>query len=152
MDMDEEFVPRTGYMELIEGSPFLADFYIGDIETPIKAIVQEFIKTVLEQEKPQLRLVYPHTTGYALTDARYCEGFRPKDPLTLRLYLNAFVPDDGSSIQYDISLSELIRNSFKRHPDVETVKAVYDALSKELQVIKDYMDNYKPEPDEEDDL
>ena len=148
--MDEEFVPRTGYMRLIEGEPFLADFNLGDIETPIKNIVQEFIRTVLEQEKPQLRLVYPHTTGKILTDAMYCEGFRPEDPLTLRLYLNAFVPDDGSSIQYDISLSELIKNSFKRSPTPEDMQVVHDALEKELQVIKDYIANYE-EPKDEDD-
>lgn len=149
--MKEESIMDVGRMELKEGQPLLADFCLGDIETPFKAIVQDFIKTVLEQEKPQLRLVYPHTTGHTLTDARHCEGFRPEDPLTLRLYLNAFVPDDGSSIQYDISLADLIKTSFRRHPTVETMQAVHDALAQQLVVIKDYIDNYKPEEDEEDD-
>jgi hypothetical protein len=144
-----ESIMDVGRMNLREGEPMLADFNLGDIETPIKKIVQDFIKVVLEQEKPQLRLVYPHTTGDAMVDAQYCEGFRPEDPLTLRLYLNAFVPDDGSSIQYDISLADLIKNSFGRFPKVETMQTVHDALAKQLEVLKDYMANYKPEPEEE---
>jgi len=144
-----ESITDVGRMKLREGEPMLADFNLGDIETPIKKIVQDFIKVVLEQEKPQLRLVYPHTTGDAMVDSQYCEGFRPEDPLTLRLYLNAFVPDDGSSIQYDISLAELIQNAFKRYPNMETMQVVHDALAKQLEVLKDYMANYKPEPEEE---
>jgi hypothetical protein len=144
-----ESIMDVGRMKLREGEPMLADFNLGDIETPIKKIVQDFIKLVLEQEKPQLRLVYPHTTGDAMVDSQYCEGFRPEDPLTLRLYLNAFVPDDGSSIQYDISLAELIQNAFKRYPNMETMQVVHDALAKQLEVLKDYMANYKPEPEEE---
>jgi hypothetical protein len=147
--MIEDSIMDVGRMKLKEGEPMLADFNLGDIETPIKKIVQDFVKVVLEQEKPQLRLVYPHTTGDAMVDAQYCEGFRPEDPLTLRLYLNAFVPDDGSSIQYDISLADLINNSLRRYPTVETMQAVHDALEKQLAVIKDYMENYKPEPDDD---
>lgn len=147
--MSEESIMDVGRMKLTEGEPELTGFVLGDIETPIKKLVQEFIKTVLEQEKPQLRLVYPHTTGNAMMDAQYCEGFRPEDPLTLRLYLNAFVPDDGSSIQYDISLADLIKTSFRRHPDVATMQAVHDALAVQLDMIKNYIENYKPEEDEE---
>lgn len=149
--MKEESIMDAGRMKLTEGEPSLTNFVLGDIETPIKKIVQEFIKTVLEQEQPQLRLVYPHTTGDAMIDAQFCEGFRPKDPLTLRLYLNAFVPDDGSSIQYDISLADLIKTSFRRNPDVATMQAVHDALAVQLDTIKNYIENYRPEVDEEDD-
>lgn len=140
------------YMELKEGEPSLAGFCLGDIETPIKLIVQDFIKLILDQEKPQLRLVYPHTTGDVLTDAKYSEGFRPEDPLTLRLYLNAFVPDDGSSIQYDISLAKLLKDAMKGKPKPETMQAVYDELEKQMRIIKDYIIDYvEPSEDDEDD-
>jgi hypothetical protein len=137
-------------MKWKEGSPLIMSFSLGDIETPILRIVQDFIKTCLEQEPPKLALVYPHTLGDPLVDGRYWEGFRPEDPLTLRLYLNSFLPDDGTNMTYEITIADLIQEAFKRNPTPETMQTVYDALEKQMRVIKDYIADYKPPVDEED--
>lgn len=137
-------------MEWKEGTPDIMDFSLGDIHTPMKRIVQEFIKICLEQEPPKLTLVYPHTLGDPLVDAQYWEGQRPEDPLTLRLFLNAFLPDDGTSMVYETTLGDLIKKSFHRDPTPETMQAVLDAMEKEMQVIREYMANYK-EPTDDDD-
>ena len=108
-------------MKWKEGSPLLTGFYLGDVETPIMKMVKDFIKVCLEGTPPKLALVYPHTTGDAWTDGRYWEGHRPEDPLTLRLYLNAFLPDDGTNILYETTLSELIQEAFKRQPKPEKI-------------------------------
>ena len=136
-------------MKWKEGSPLLDDFYVGDIEDHLRRVVQNFIKVCLEQNPPKLALVYPHTYGDPKVDCGYWEGFRPEDPLTLRLYLNSFLPDDGTSMTYEISLADLIQEAFKREPTPETMQTVYDALEKQMRVIKDYIADYKPPVDEE---
>lgn len=136
-------------MKWKEGSPLLEGFYIGDFETPIRNMVQEFIKICLDEAPPKLALVYLHTTGNPLIDGQYWEGFRPENPLTLRLYLNSFLPDDGTSIIYETTIPNLIQDSLKRNPDPKTMQAVYDELEKQMQVIKSHIDNYKEEDEDE---
>ena len=138
-------------MKLKEGRPDIMDFNLGDIDTPIKRVVQEFIRICLEQAPPKLTLVYPHTLGDPLTDAQYWEGQRPENPLTLRLFLDSFLPDDGTSMIYETTLDDLIQKSFYRNPTPETMQAVLDAMEKQMRVIKDYIADYKEPVDEEDD-
>jgi len=130
-------------MKWKEGRPDIMDFGVGDIETPFKRLMQSFITECLDAIPPKLALVYPHTTGNPIVDGGYWEGQRPTDPLTLRLYIGAFLPDDGTSIIYESTLPEMIQESFKRYPKPETMQEVYDALEKQMQVIKDYIANYK---------
>ena len=138
-------------MKWKEGTPDIMSFGLGDVHTPILKFMQNFIKHCIEDVPPKLALPYAHTTGDAWWDGMRWEGQQPDDPLTLRLYLGSFLPDDGTSMIYETTLGEMIQQSFERNPTPETMQAVLEAMEKQMRVIKDYIADYKEPVDEDDD-
>lgn len=138
-------------MKHTAGTPSLTNFGFWDYQSMLEKEVAIFIKTVLDQIPPEIELPYGLTTGNPVYDGGRSVGFRPNDPLTIRLYLKSFCPDDGTSIEYEDSVGAMIDRIIKWNPDKKTLEVLKESLSKEVEKIQLAIDNWvEHEEDDED--
>lgn len=128
-------------MKRINGTPNLSGFGFWDFQEALEKNIAHFIDTVLDQCPPKLHMAYGMTTGNAIRDGSSMYGFRPDDPLTVRLHIDCFCPDDGTSIQFDGSIGEMIDQVIKKNPTEETLQSIKIALLKEVEKIERAVEN-----------
>jgi len=133
-------------MKHVDGRPNLTGFGFWDVQTDLERKVASFIELVLKQCPPSVDMPYGFTCGDPIGDAQNSHGFRPENPLTVRLYIECFSPNDGSSIQYEDSIDSMINRVIKENPAKETLEVIKNALSKEVEKLEKAIENWVDKP------
>lgn len=133
-------------MKHVEGKAFLGGFNFGiDWDEIMERGMAKFIDLVLEQAPPKLIFARLKTIGDPIRDTVNGYGMQPDDPLTLRLYLESFNPDDGSSIMFDQSLDKMVDDYYTSYdPSKDKYVELRDALAKLVQKMDENIVNWNP--------
>ena len=138
-------------MKLTNGSPDLTGFGFFDFQEVLEKEMTKFVKLVLEQAPPEIEMPYGLTVGNPIIDGQSSIGFKPEHPLTVRLYLKSFNPDDGTSIQYEDTISAMIDRIIKRKPSKETLLTLRNFLDIEMKKIDKAIENWQEKTNDDED-
>ena len=133
-------------MKHVEGTACFSGFEFGiEWQEVMERGMAKFIDLVLEQAPPKLIFARLKTIGDPIRDTANGYGMQPDDPLTLRLYLESFNPDDGSSIMFDQSLEKMVDDYYTSYdPSKDKYVELRDALAKLVQKMDENIVNWNP--------
>lgn len=133
-------------MQYKEGYACLTGFGFGiDFQEIMEREMARFIdKIFIHQAPPTLHFARLHTTGDPVRDTANGYGQRPDNPLTLRLYVESFCPDDGTSIQFDTSIDQMLDDYYNIEPEKERYIELRDAFKKLVEDMDKKIHNWNP--------
>jgi hypothetical protein len=134
-------------MKHTEGTSCFSGFEFGiDFQEIMEEGIASFIDHVLiKQCPPTLHFARLHTYGDPVKDASTGYGQQPDNPLTLRLFIETFNPDDGSSIQFDADINEIIETHYQLdEPRKERFIELRNAFSKLVENMDEKISNWNP--------
>jgi hypothetical protein len=106
----------------------------------------KFVDQVLiHQCPPTIHFARLETTGDPVWDTANGYGMQPENPLTIRLYIETFSPDDGSSIMFDQTLDKMVDDYYDiSEPRKERYVELRDALEGLVKKMDENIANWNP--------
>jgi hypothetical protein len=134
-------------MKYIEGTSCFSGFGFGiDFQEVMEQGMAKFVDQILiHQCPPKLHFARMKTTGDPVRDTANGYGMQPDNPLTLRLYIETFTPDDGSSIMFDQTIDQMVDDYYKSYdPLKEPYVELRNALDGLVKKMDEKIANWNP--------